>query len=96
MTDFGISDNMVDVHITDGNGAEKEATSIMGGTVYETESERLRRMGREEAREEYQAELEERDKELEERDKELEERDKELEEKNKRIAELEALLAKKE
>ena len=89
MTDFGISDNMVDVHITDGNGAEKEATSIMGGTVYETESERLRRMGREEAREEYQAELEE-------RDKELEERDKELEEKNKRIAELEALLAKKE
>ena len=89
MTDFGISDNMVDVHITDGNGAEKEATSIMGGTVYETESERLRRMGREEAREEYQAELEE-------RDKELEERDKELEEKNKRIAELEAMLAKKE
>ena len=82
MTDFGISDNMVDVHITDGNGAEKEATSIMGGTVYETESERLRRMGREEAREEYQAELEE--------------RDKELEEKNKRIAELEAMLAKKE
>ena len=73
---------MVDVHITDGNGAEKEATSIMGGTVYETESERLRRMGREEAREEYQAELEE--------------RDKELEEKNKRIAELEAMLAKKE
>ena len=82
LTDLGKFVNTIVIHITDGNEAEKEATQIMGGTVYETESERLRRVGREEARAEYEAELEE--------------KDKELEEKNKRIAELEAMLAQKE
>ena len=48
LTDLGSFVNTIVVHITDGNDVEKEATSIMGGTVYETESERLRRVGREE------------------------------------------------
>ena len=45
LTDLGSFVNTIVVHITDGNDVEKEATSIMGGTVYETESERLRREG---------------------------------------------------
>ncbi len=44
---------------------EKEAKSIMGGTAYETESERIRRV----AREEMQAELDEKEKILEEKDR---------------------------
>ena len=51
LTDLGSFVNTIVVHITDGNDVEKEATSIMGGTVYETESERLRRVGREEGME---------------------------------------------
>ncbi len=48
LTDIGDFVNTIVVHITDGNGLEKEATSIMGGAVLETKSERLRREAREE------------------------------------------------
>lgn len=50
LTDLGDFVNTIVVHITDGNNLEKEATSIMGGKVLETKSERLRREGREEER----------------------------------------------
>ncbi len=48
LTDLGDFVNTIVIHITDGNELEKEATSIMGGKVLETKSERLRREGREE------------------------------------------------
>ena len=50
LTDLGDFVNTIVIHITDGNELEKEATSIMGGKVLETKSERLRREGREEGR----------------------------------------------
>ena len=50
LTDLGSFVNTIVTHITDGNTIEKEATSIMGGTAYETESERIRRVAREEMR----------------------------------------------
>lgn len=39
--------NTVITHITDGNRSEERLVSIMGGTVIETESERLIRIGKE-------------------------------------------------
>ena len=83
LTDLGSFVNTIVTHITDGNTIEKEVTGIMGGTAYETESERIRRV----AREEMQAELEE-------REKTIEEREKTIEEKDRRIAELEEALRK--
>ena len=50
LTDLGDFVNTIVIHITDGNELEKEATSIMGGKVLETKSERLRREGRAEER----------------------------------------------
>ena len=37
--------NTIITHITDGNKNEERLVSVMGGTVIETESERLRREG---------------------------------------------------
>ena len=67
LTDLGSFVNTIVTHITDGNTIEKEVTGIMGGTAYETESERIRRV----AREEMQAELEEREKTIEEKDRRI-------------------------
>ena len=92
LTDLGSFVNTIVTHITDGNMIEKEATSIMGGTAYETESERIRRV----AREEMQAELDEKDKILEEKDKVLEEKDKVLEEKDKALEEKDKALEEKD
>ena len=92
LTDLGSFVNTIVTHITDGNMIEKEATSIMGGTAYETESERIRRV----AREEMQAELDEKDKILEEKDKVLEEKDKVLEEKDKALEEKDRIIAELE
>ena len=39
--------NTIITHITNGNGYEERLVNVMGGTVIETESERLRREGRE-------------------------------------------------
>jgi hypothetical protein len=39
--------NTVITHITDGNKSEKRLVSIMGGTIIESESERLIRVGEE-------------------------------------------------
>ena len=98
-TDLGSFVNTIVLHITDGNGAGKEAVKIMGGTAFETESERIRR----EAHEEDAAIIAEKDRALAEKDEALAEKDealaqheKELEASNKRIAELEALLARGE
>ena len=44
--------NTIITHITNGNKNEERLVNVMGGTVIETESERLRREGREEGREE--------------------------------------------
>ena len=44
--------NTIITHITDGNKSEERLVSIMGGTVIESESERLVRIGREGGREE--------------------------------------------
>lgn len=43
--------NTIITHITNGNKNEERLVNVMGGTVIETESERLRREGREEGRE---------------------------------------------
>ena len=48
--------NTIIMHITDGNEHEERLVNIMGGTVIETESERLRREGKEEGRAEGRAE----------------------------------------
>ena len=42
--------NTIITHITDGNEHEERLVNVMGGTVIETESERLRREGREAGR----------------------------------------------
>ena len=76
LTDLGSFVNTIVTHITDGNTIEKEATSIMGGTAYETESERIRRV----AREEMQVELDEKDKAIEQKDKTIEEQQKIIDE----------------
>ena len=44
--------NTIITHITNGNKNEERLVNVMGGTVIETETERLRREGREEGREE--------------------------------------------
>ena len=87
-TDLGSFVNTIVLHITDGNVAGKDAVKIMGGTVYETESERIRR----EAHEEDAAIIAEKDRALSEA---LAKHEKELETRDRRIAELEALLAAK-
>ncbi len=48
LTDLRQYVNTIVEHITDGNEIEKEVTGIMGGTVFESDSIRLRREGREE------------------------------------------------
>lgn len=83
--------NTIVTHITDGNRIEKEVAGIMGGTVYESESKRLKREGREEV----QPIIDELSKQLEENKHQLEKNKAQLAEKDKRIAELEALLAQK-
>ena len=40
--------NTIITHITDGNKSEERLVNVMGGTVIESESERLVRIGREE------------------------------------------------
>ena len=40
--------NTIITHITDGNKSEERLVNVMGGTVIETESERLVRVGKEE------------------------------------------------
>ena len=42
-TNLGNFVNTIVAHITDGNDIEKEVTGIMGGTPYETASERIKR-----------------------------------------------------
>jgi predicted transposase YdaD len=44
--------NNIITHITDGNENEERLVAVMGGELFETESERLMRIGREEGREE--------------------------------------------
>ena len=44
--------NTIITHITDGNKSEERLVNVMGGTVIESESERLVRIGREGGREE--------------------------------------------
>ncbi len=108
-TDLGSFVNTIVLHITDGNVAGKDAVKIMGGTVYETESERIRR----EAHEEDAAIIAEKERALSEalaakegavaakdeavaaKDEALAKHEKELETRDRRIAELEALLAAK-
>ena len=82
LTDLGTFVNTIVVHITDGNEIEKEATGIMGGTAYETESERLKR----EEREKVQGELDQARQEAEEAKKKAEESEK-IAEESKKIAE---------
>ena len=83
-TDLGKFVNIIVENITDGNAIEKEVTSVMGGTIYETESERLQR----EVREELEPIIAE-------KDKELAEKDEALAEKDRTIAELKRQLAAK-
>ena len=66
----------------------------MGGTAYETESERLRREGGEEMKAKMQTILDEREKTIEEKEKIIEETQTTLEKKDRRIAELEEALRK--
>ncbi len=81
-TNLGTFVNTIVTHITDGNDIEKEVTGIMGGTPYETASEKIQR----EVYEQFKDQLDARDKALAEKDRAIDERD-------KRIAELEAELA---
>ena len=83
-TDLGKFVNIIVEHITDGNAIEKEVTSVMGGDIYETESERLQR----EVREELEPIIAE-------KDRELAEKDEALAEKDRTIAELKRQLAAK-
>ena len=45
--------NTIITHITNGNGSEERLVSIMGGTVIETESEKLIRKGKEDEAKKY-------------------------------------------
>lgn len=95
-TNLGYFVNTIVTHITDGNDIEKEVTGIMGGTPYETASERIQREVYEQFKDqldEKNQKLAESEKKLDEKDKKLYEKDKKLDEKDRRIAELEALLA---
>ena len=91
-TDLGKFVNIIVEHITDGNAIEKEVTSVMGGTIYETESERLQR----EVREELEPIIAEKDKELAKKDEALAEKDEALAEKDEALAEKDEALAEKD
>ncbi len=66
--------NTIVAHITDGNDIEKEVTGIMGGTPYETASERIKR----EVYEQFKDQFEENKKALDERDRRIAELEAEL------------------
>ena len=78
--------NTIVTHITDGNKIESEVTSIMGGTVYESDSIRLRREGREEM----QPVIDEQRLRLEQQALEIEQKNQQLAELKKRLEALEA------